>query len=67
MDTDSLVELVPHYVAMLLLAYLALAVVRVTAGNLGFWGDIVVIGVVVFAYRPAVTRLGIGPSSWDSR
>lgn len=65
MDRDRLIELVPHYVAMLVLAYLTLAVVRAAVGDLGFWVELAVITVIVFAYRPAVVRLGFGPDAWE--
>jgi amino acid permease len=67
MDTDRLVELAPHYIAMLVLVFLALTAVRAVAGEIGFWIELAIVVVVVFAYRPVVTRLGIGPSDWESR
>lgn len=65
MDTDRLVEVAPHYVVMLVLVYLVLAIVGTAVGELGFWAEIAIIAVVVFAYRPVVMRLGIGPSAWE--
>jgi hypothetical protein len=64
-DTDRLLELVPHYVAMLVLVSVILAVVRATVGELGFWGELAVVAVVVAAYRPVVTRLGYAPAAWQ--
>lgn len=64
-DKEQLLELVPHYVAMLLLVFLVLAVVRELVGDLGFWVEFVLIVVVVFLYRPVVVQLGIAPSSWE--
>ena len=65
MDKESLIELVPHYLAMLILVFLVLGIVRATAGYLGFWVELAIIAVVVFAYRPAVQRLGFAPSMWE--
>ena len=65
MDRDTLVELLPHYVVMLFLAFLALEAVHSLAGNLGFWVEFLIIGVVIFSYRPAVVRLGVAPSTWE--
>lgn len=65
MDTDRLREVAPHYIAMLLLVFLVLAVVRTGVGEIGFWTELVIIAVVVFAYRPIVIRLGIAPSAWE--
>jgi hypothetical protein len=64
-DTDRLMELAPHYIAMFILVFLVLEVARVTVGALGFWVELVIIFVVVFAYRPIVVRLGIAPSGWE--
>ncbi|MBX0323165.1 hypothetical protein EGH21_09005 [Halomicroarcula sp. F13] len=65
MDTNRLKELAPHYVAMFVLVFLVLAVVRALVGEIGFWTELAVIVVIVFAYRPVVVRLGIGPSGWE--
>ena len=65
MDTDRLLELAPHYLAMFVLVFAVLAVVRAAVGEIGFWLELAIILVVVFAYRPVVTRLGIGPSGWE--
>lgn len=65
MDTNRLKQLAPHYVAMFVLVFLVLAIVRAFVGEIGFWTELAVIVVVVFAYRPVVVRLGIGPSGWE--
>jgi hypothetical protein len=65
MDTDRLLELAPHYLAMFVLVFLVLAIVRAVVGEIGFWVEMAIILVVVFMYRPFVTRLGIGPSGWE--
>lgn len=65
MDTDRLKELAPHYVAMLVLVFLVLEIVGAVAGGIGFWVELVLIVIVVFAYRPVVVRLGIAPRGWE--
>lgn len=65
MDTSRLVEVAPHYGAMLVLAYLALGVAELTVGGLTFWLELVLVAGIVFAYRPVVMRLGVGPEAWD--
>ncbi|MEF8774838.1 MAG: hypothetical protein V5A23_06625 [Halobacteriales archaeon] len=65
MDTDTLVALAPHYLAMLLLAYGAVALFRLAVGEAQFWPELVVIAVVVFGYRPVVIQLGIEPEPWS--
>lgn len=64
MDKNQLVKLVPHYIAMLLLVFLVLSVVRTAAGEIGFWIELAIVVVIVFLYRPIVVRLGLAPSSW---
>lgn len=63
-DRGELVELVPHYLAMLLLTFLALGIVR-SVTSIGLWQEFLVVIVVVFLYRPLVQRLGLGPSAWE--
>ncbi|MEF8883714.1 MAG: hypothetical protein V5A44_01125 [Haloarculaceae archaeon] len=65
MDREQLIELVPHYVAMLVLVFLVLRTVSAVAGETGFWIELAIIVVVVFAYRPLVLRLGVGPGAWE--
>jgi hypothetical protein len=65
MDTDRIMEVAPHYVAMVLLAILVFSVVENLVGPVNFWTEIVIIALVVFSYRPAVMALGYGPSSWE--
>jgi hypothetical protein len=58
-------ELVPHYVAMLILVFLVLEIVRAVVGEIGFWMELAIITAVIVAYRPIVLRLGLGPSGWE--
>ena len=67
MDTDRIIEVAPHYLAMLVLVYVALFAVEAAVGPLGLWTELAVIAAVVFAYRPVVMRLGLGPSVWERR
>lgn len=65
MDIDRLKELAPHYVAMLLLVFLVLAIVRTAVGNLNFWIELAIVVAIVLAYPSLVMRLGVGPSVWE--
>jgi len=65
-DRSDLIELAPHYVAMLALTVVALTVVRGFVA-LSFWQEFLVIVPVVFLYRPLVERLGVAPSAWTER
>ena len=64
MDTSRLLELLAHYLAMLLLIFLVLALVRAAVGEIGFWIELGVVVVVAFLYRPLVARLGVAPRAW---
>lgn len=63
-ELDRILETVPHYLAMLVLIFLVLGGVRMVAGDLGFWIELLIVLIVAFAYPPLVRRLGIAPSSW---
>lgn len=65
MDTAKLMELAPHYIAMLILVFGSLAIVRAAVGDLSFWIELIIIVVIVFIYRPIVVRLGVGPRTWE--
>ncbi len=65
MDTDRLKAVAPHYAAMVLLSIVALTAARLAVGELGFWIELVIVFVVVFAYRPAVALLGLEPAVWS--
>ena len=65
MDTDRLIELAPHYIAMFLLVFAVLTAIRAVVGDIGFWVELVVVVAVVFAYRPLVIQLGVAPSGWE--
>jgi uncharacterized membrane protein YgdD (TMEM256/DUF423 family) len=65
MDTDRIREVAPHYVAMVALAILVFSVVEMIVGKVGFWIELLIIGIVVFSYRPAVMALGVGPNAWE--
>lgn len=60
-----IVDVLPHYLVMLALVFLALEIVE---NHLGIDNIIVFFAVVmaiVFAYRPIVLRLGWAPKSWQ--
>jgi hypothetical protein len=64
MDTDRLVALLPHYVAMLAALFLTIALVRVAVGETSFWMEMGVALVIAVAYRPVVHYLGVAPDAW---
>ena len=67
MDTARLLELSAHYVAMLLLWFVVLTGLRALVGELSFWIELVIIVVVVVAYRFIVQQLGLTPQAWEDQ
>ena len=65
MDTETLVELLPHYVGMLILVFGVLTTVQLAVGSVDFLVEFVIVVTIAVAYRPLVLRLGIAPSSWE--
>ena len=67
MDSEHLREVVPHYIAMILLLLIVFSLVPMILGEENFWIEMAVGLVVVFAYRPIVLRLGVAPDSWEEQ
>jgi len=65
MDTNRVLELAPHYAAMLILFFLVLAVARAAVGEISFWVEMAIILAIAGAYRPLVVRLGLAPGAWE--
>jgi len=65
MDWNRFVELLPHYLANLVLVVLAITALRRFAGDLGFVVELGVVIVVVLLYPTIVRALGVAPSAWD--
>ena len=65
MDKNTLIELVPHYVGMLILVFGILGIVQLSIGQVGFLIEFAIVVTVAVAYRPLVLRLGIAPSTWE--
>lgn len=66
-DRDRIVEVAPHYAAMLLVMFLVLGIVRAIVGEIGFWTELLILVVIATAYPYLVRRLGVAPSSWENR
>jgi len=58
----DILELVPHYVAMILIVLFAMALIRQAIGQQHIVVEFVIILVLVFAYRPLVLRLEVVPT-----
>ena len=64
-DIERVVDLAPHYLALLVLLALVLFGVRRIVGGLEVWMEIALLFAVSIAYPSLVRRLGIAPSAWD--
>ena len=62
---DRLVELAPHYILMILLMFLALAIVEQALGELDFWPSLAIALLVAIAYPIVLRRLGRAPEAWQ--
>jgi hypothetical protein len=65
MDKTQLLELAPHYLALVILIFAVLTVVRLFAGGTSLWLELIIAGATAFLYRPLMVRLGLAPSMWD--
>lgn len=65
LDRQQILELLPHYLAMMVVAFVGVSIVRATVGDLGFWPEFAIILVLVVLYRPIVVRLDLAPSAWE--
>lgn len=63
MDKNQLLELALYYIALLLLVFFILEVIQAAAGEIAFWLEMVIILIIVSAYRYIAVWLGIAPSS----
>jgi divalent metal cation (Fe/Co/Zn/Cd) transporter len=61
----ELLELVPHFVAMVVLVSVVLGGFRLVLGTPAVWFDPIAALLVVFLYPFAVRRLGIAPTKWE--
>jgi hypothetical protein len=62
MDKDQLPELALYYIALLLLVFFILEVLQAAVGEIAFWLEMVIILIIVSAYRYIAVWLGIAPS-----
>lgn len=58
-------ELVPHYLANLVLVLLAVGAFRAVVGDAGLVVELVVVVAVVLAYPSIVRALGVAPNAWN--
>jgi hypothetical protein len=64
-DTGKFVALLPHYLAMLVLAIIVASIVRVIVGEANLVFEFAAVLIVVFLYPFAIRRLGYAPEIWE--
>jgi hypothetical protein len=62
---SRLVELLPHYLAMIAIIFAVLLVVQELYGELGFWVSFGIAIAIAVAYPFVVRRFGVAPESWQ--
>lgn len=65
MNRNHLLELVPHYIASLLLILATITAIRVFVDNFGIVVELPIVVAVVLAYPTIVRWLGISPAAWE--
>lgn len=65
MARSSILALVPHYVASLLLILGTVFGLRYVVGDLGIWVELPIVIAIVLAYPTIVRRLGVAPDAWE--
>jgi hypothetical protein len=64
-DTETILALLPHYLAMLAIVFLAVTVLRTAFSAVNLIAEFVVIVVLVFLYPFVIRRLGYAPAIWE--
>jgi len=62
---ERILEVLPHYLAMFMLVWLVLGIVRRNVDGLSFAVELLLLVVVCLAYMLLVRFLGIAPSHWQ--
>lgn len=65
MNYRRYLALVPHYLANLVLVFLAIGALRFVAGDTGLVVELAAVVVVVIAYPSIVRALGLAPDVWE--
>ncbi|TKR24839.1 hypothetical protein [Natronomonas salsuginis] len=63
-NTERVLNVLPHYLVLLILVFVLLAAVRELLGDLGFAVELLLVLAVTIAYPPVVRRMGVAPESW---
>jgi hypothetical protein len=63
-NTERVLDVLPHYLVLLILVFVLLAAVRELFGDPGFAVELLLVLAVTIAYPPVVRRMGVAPESW---
>ena len=63
----DIIELLPHYLAVLLLTFLAVGILRGVVGVSGFLIELGAVILIVLVYPVVVRSIGVEPSMWKNR
>ena len=62
--SSRIVELLPHYLAMIAVMFAVLLAIQELYGDIGFWPSFGVAIAVAVAYPFVVRSLGVAPEAW---
>ncbi|MCH7662015.1 MAG: hypothetical protein IH933_16040 [Euryarchaeota archaeon] len=62
--SSRIVELLPHYLAMIAVMFAVLLAIQEFYGDIGFWPSFGVAIAVAVAYPFVVRSLGVAPEAW---
>lgn len=65
MNLSDQKALVPHYLAVFVLALVAVGGTRAVAGSVPVWTDLLVVVLLVLSYPSLVRVLGVAPDVWE--
>lgn len=67
-DRDELIELLPHYVVMILLVFILVGLIRSFTGQLHLLVEFAIVFGIVVLYRQFVVRFDVvsTPAIWES-
>lgn len=66
-DRDEIIELLPHYAALVVIVLVAMATFRTVVGNQNPLIEFSLVVILVFGYRPLVARVDAipTPTIWE--
>lgn len=62
---SRIVELLPHYLAMIAVMFAVLLAIQELYGDIGFWPSFAVAILIAGVYPFVTRRLGVAPEAWE--